>query len=95
MAAGWLGWNTFTDYRLGAIFEKVAVGDTRDRVMELMGAPHKVHKGCGYLNARPAFDCVEEYLYFPFWGSWLAGEGWSVRLNRDGLVVSTAHFVSP
>jgi hypothetical protein len=88
-------WNAFTDHQLGVAFERIAVGDARERVSELMGAPHEVRTGCGYLAARPAPGCVEEYLYFPFWGSWLVGEAWSVSLSRDGLVVSTAHFVSP
>jgi hypothetical protein len=94
VAVAWLAWKAFTDHQLGVVFEKIAVGDTRERVIELMGAPHEVRKGCGYLVAKPAPGCVEEYLYFPFWGT-LAGEAWSVRLNQHGLVVSTAHFVSP
>jgi hypothetical protein len=94
VAAAWLVWNAFTDHQLGMAFGKIAVGDTMQRVIDLMGAPHEVRKGCGYLAARPAPGCVEEYLYFSFWGT-LAGEAWSVRLNQDGLVASTAHFVSP
>jgi hypothetical protein len=92
----WLVWNSFADHRLAVAFEKLAVGDTREWVIELMGAPSKVLKGCGYLSAKPAPGCAEEYLYFPFWGTvLLVGEAWSVSLNRDGFVVSTAHFVSP
>jgi len=95
---GWLGWwlagETARDLSLKANFNQVRYGLSKHDVMMLLGKPDKVLPDCDYYTNRPKPGCVEQYVYFGFWFWWL-DEAWTVSLGRDGLVLDTAHFISP
>jgi hypothetical protein len=79
---------------LKANFELVPYGAPKREVIRLMGKPATVLAGCGYMGSKPRWGCVEQYVYFGFWGAWL-DEAWIVSLNGDGLVVDKGHILSP
>jgi hypothetical protein len=76
-------------------FERVAVGDSRERVVQLMGRPRSVEK-CGEPFGNPGGKpgCMEDYLYASPWAP-LFPEYWSVSFDQNGHVVETYHYVSP
>jgi hypothetical protein len=92
VTAALLGYCHVTTTQLDAVFNKVKVGDTERDVIAKMGRPHQVLDGCGYYG-RPVVGCAREYAYFPPWT--LVDEAWTISLNADGVVINTAHFVSP
>jgi hypothetical protein len=92
---GWLAWNTAKDHKRSVAFREIQIGVAGKKdLVGLMGTPDEILQGCGYLYAKPASGCVEEWVYGSFWG-YLLGEAWTVQLDADGLVLDTAHFVSP
>jgi len=72
--------------------QKVKVGDAERDVIAKMGRPHQVLDGCGYYG-RPIVGCAREYVYFPPWT--IVDEAWAFSLNVNGVVINSAHFVSP
>jgi hypothetical protein len=79
---------------LKAGFERVPYGAPKGEVIRVMGTPDKIIAGCDYMGSTPRSGCAEQYVYHGFWGTFL-DEAWTVSLDRDGLVVDKAHFVSP
>ena len=90
--AGSLGYCQARTMQLNAAFKKVVVGDTQRDVVAKMGRPHQVLDGCGYYSRR-IVGCAWEYVYFPPWT--IVDEAWAISLNANGVVINTAHFVSP
>jgi hypothetical protein len=92
-AAVSLGYCYVRTTHLDAAFKKVKVGDADRDVIAKMGRPHQVLDGCGYYNHRPIVGCAREYVYFPPWT--IVDEAWTISLNANGVVINTAHYVSP
>jgi hypothetical protein len=92
VTAALLGYCHMRTTQLGAAFSKVKLGDTEPEVIGKMGRPHQVLDGCGYYG-RPIAGCTREYVYFPPWT--IVDEAWAISLNANGVVINTAHFVSP
>jgi len=88
-----LGYCHVRTTHLDAAFKKVKVGDADRDVIAKMGRPNQVLDGCGYYGKRPIVGCAQEYVYFPPWT--IVDEAWAISLNANGVVINTAHFVSP
>src|SRR5258708_4580866 len=67
-------------------------GSVTHFIIAKMGRPHQVLDGCGYYG-RQIVGCAREYVYFPPWT--IVDEAWAFSLNANGVVINTAHFVSP
>jgi len=92
VAAALLGYCPMRTMQLNAAFGKVNVGDVERDVIARMGRPHRVLDGCGYYG-EPIAGCAREYVYYPPWT--IVDEAWVISLDANGLVIHTAHFVSP
>src|ERR1035438_505959 len=62
-ASMWIGWSIFRATVLPARFERVAVGDSREQVVQLLGKPRSIEK-CGEPFGNPGgkSGCKEDYL---------------------------------
>jgi hypothetical protein len=71
---------------------QIAVGDSEQRVLEIMGKPNEI-KDC----ERPRYSgnlelwqkCAEEYWYVTFM------QTWGVVIGKDGKVIAKWYNVSP
>jgi hypothetical protein len=70
----------------------VAVGEAEREVIAKMGRPHQVSRRLWLLWPTDS-GMAREYVYFPPWT--IADEAWAISLNANGVVIHTAHFVSP
>jgi hypothetical protein len=92
VAAALLGYCQVRTTQLNAAFNKVNVGDAERDLIAKMGGPHRVVDGCGYYG-QPMAGCARQYVYFPPWT--IVDEAWEISLDGNGVVIHTAHFVSP
>lgn len=92
VTAALLGYCQARTTQLDAAFNKVKVEDTERDVVAKMGRPHQVLDGCGYYG-QPIVGCAREYVYFPPWT--IVDEAWAISLDANGVVIHTAHFISP
>jgi hypothetical protein len=92
VTAALLGYCQSRTKQIDAAFNKVAVGKAEREVIAKMGRPHQVLDGCAIMG-RPIAGCAREYVCFPPWT--IADEAWAISLNANGVVIHTAHFVSP
>jgi hypothetical protein len=92
LIAALLGYCQLRATQINAAFGKVAEGDTEQDVILKMGSPHQVLEGCGYYG-KAMIGCAREYVYFPPWT--IVDEAWSISFSAHGVVIHTAHFVSP
>ena len=78
-------------------FDQIHIGDSRERVRQIMGAPTEdTDATIGiYGSKRLATDqdksCTEQYWYYPFF----TPECWWIALDAQGRVITTFHYVSP
>jgi hypothetical protein len=94
-ASTWIGWSLMRAKVLPAKFERIAVGDTREQVVRLLGKPRRIEK-CGEPFGNPGGKpgCVEDYLYASPYAP-LIPEYWSVSFDKNGRVIEKYHYVSP
>jgi outer membrane protein assembly factor BamE (lipoprotein component of BamABCDE complex) len=79
-------------------FEKVDVGDSRQRVLEAMGDPSVYEKDGSaqflrYASAACKARCAERFWYENHMS--MDMEAWSVAFDASGNVIEKAHWVSP
>jgi hypothetical protein len=81
--------------RIPKHFEQIAIGDSRDRVLELMGKPKTIEK-CGepFGGKTSNPGCKEDYLFASPFAPFVP-EYWSVSLDDSGRVINKYHYVSP
>ncbi len=88
------------DWRYIRPWQRVARGDSEERVVALLGRPHRVinehsdkgswesDKGIEYYDA----ESVKSFRYVPFS---ISGEEYEVSFDSSGRVVSKFHITSP
>jgi hypothetical protein len=90
----------YIDWRYVNPWHQVARGDTEDRVVTLVGHPHRVTtepldkvawESKHTLDWYEA-DCVKQFHYVPFS---ITGEEYDVGFDSSGHVVSKFHVTSP
>ena len=92
--AGFFLWQS---HRWERGFAHIHVGDSREQVHQIMGAPTETTDatigiyGSKRLATDRIPDCTEQYWYYPFF----TPECWWVALDAQGHVLSTYHYVSP
>jgi hypothetical protein len=90
--AGFFLWQS---HRWNRGFEQIYVGDSRERVRQLMGAPTKDTDATNgisdskWFDADRVQDCTEQYWYYSFFTS----ECWRVAFYAQGRVLKTNHYI--
>jgi len=94
-AATWIGWSLMRAKILPERFERIAIGDPREQVVQLLGKPRRVEK-CGEPFGNPGGKpgCAEDYLYASPYAP-VIPEYWSVSFDKNGRVIDKYHYVSP
>ena len=90
----------YEDWRYIRPWERVARGDTEERVVALLGRPHRVinehsDKGSWESDKRIEYydaESVKSFRYVPFS---ITGEEYEVSFDSSGRVVSKFHITSP
>lgn len=78
-------------------FELIKVGDTKDSVIEKLGKPSHIEKPGVLFSRYASYQCKHpcvERLWFENMLS-MAIEAWSVEVDKNNLVISTGHWLSP
>jgi hypothetical protein len=96
----WFATAQYEDWRYIRPWQRVARGDTEDRVVALLGRPHRItmeHSDKGSWesgNKIEWFDAesVKHFRYIPFS---ITGEEYEVSFDSSGHVVSKFHITSP
>lgn len=96
----WFATAQYEDWRYIRPWERVARGDTEDRVPALLGRPHRIvtersDKGSWQAEGRIEFydaDIAKNFRYVPFS---ITGEEYEVSFDPSGHVVSKYHITSP
>jgi len=96
----WFATAQYEDWRYIRPWERVARGDTEDRVLALLGRPHRIvtersDKGSWQAEGRIEFydaDIAKNFRYVPFS---ITGEEYEVSFDPSGHVVSKYHITSP
>ncbi len=90
----WLGHSRARGY------ERVARGDSEERVVELLGTPDQTTGATDYVSWDDDYttgshdgECVGEYWYRRPLTT--CGEEWKVGFDAKGKVVSKYHYISP
>jgi len=92
--AGFFFWQS---HRWESGFDQIQVGDSRERVRQIMGAPTGATDATIgiYGSKRFAVDliqgCTEQYWYYPFY----TPECWWIAFDAHGQVLKTYHYISP
>jgi hypothetical protein len=88
-------WSVYRNWSLSKGFEQIAIGDSRERVLHVLGRP-KRRERCGEPFGNPGGkpDCHEDYLYASPYAP-LIPKYWSVSFNNQGIVIDKYHYVSP
>jgi len=92
--AGFFFWQS---HRWDRGFDQIHVGDSREQVRQIMGAPAEATDATIgiYGSRRLATDqvqgCTEQYWYYPFY----TPECWWIAFDDHGRVLKTYHYVSP
>jgi hypothetical protein len=91
----WGGWKVVRANVLSRNFERVKIGDSRERVVQLLGRPRSIEK-CGepFGNPGGVQGCKEDYLYASPYAP-LIPEYWSVSFDNSGRVVDKVQYDSP
>lgn len=100
LAVFWFADAQYVDWRYIRPWERVARGDTEDRVVALLGHPHRIvtersDKGSWQSEGRVEFydaDVAKDFRYVPFS---ITGEEYQVSFDPSGHVVSKYHITSP
>jgi hypothetical protein len=94
-ASTWIGWSIIRATVLPTRFERIAIGDSRQQVLWLLGKPWRIEK-CGEPFGNPGGnpDCTEEYLYASPYAP-LIPQYWSVSFDKSGHVIEKYDYVSP
>jgi hypothetical protein len=100
LIALWFVTAEYEDWRYIRPWQRVARGDTEDRVVELLGRPHRVimehsTKGSWESDNHVKWydaDSVKQFRYVPFS---ITGEEYEVSFDSSGHVVSKFHITSP
>lgn len=94
----YLGACGFVAHRRAQAFVQVKVGDPEQHVIHVLGKPVDRETSddprLSQYGVAPCRAPCAQRLWYPNSLS-LAGEAWSVSLDRTGHVVATAHIVSP
>lgn len=78
-------------------FVQIRVGDTRERVRQIMGYPTEATDatigiyGSQRLVTNRVLGCTKQYWYYPFF----TPECWWIALGAQGHVLDTFHYISP
>lgn len=92
--AGYYLWQL---HRFERGFGQLHVGDSRERVRQIMGAPTEdTDSTVGIYGSKQNASehvqgCTEQYWYYPF----LTPECWWISFDAKGQVLGTLHYVSP
>ena len=92
--AGFFFWQF---YRWDSGFNQIHVGDSRERVRQIMGVPTEATDatigiyGSKRLVADRVQGCTEQYWYYPFF----TPECWWIAFDAHGRVLTTYHYISP
>jgi len=94
-ASIWIGWSIVRARLLPTRFERIAIGDSREQVIRLLGKPWRIEK-CGepFGNTGGKPGCLEDYLYASPYAP-LIPQYWSVSFDRSGRVIEKYYYVSP
>ena len=100
LIALWFVTAQYEDWRYIRPWQRVARGDTEDRVVALLGRPHRVimeHSTkasweSGHHVEWYDADSVKQFRYVPFS---ITGEEYEVSFDSSGHVVSKFHITSP
>jgi hypothetical protein len=100
LIALWFVTGQYEDWRYIRPWQRVSRGDTEDRVVALLGRPHRVvmehsTKGSWESNNHIEWydaDSVKQFRYVPFS---ITGEEYEVSFDSSGHVVSKFHITSP
>jgi len=84
VAATMLGWGFFRNSRIGAQFDRVNVGASKEQVVRLLGTPYWIEP-CGKSFGTPKPNCTE-YIYRNSFAP-LMPEYYSVSLDTSGHVI--------
>lgn len=95
-----VAYGAYVDWRYVTPWEHVARGDTEDRVIALLGRPHRVivqhsDKGSWQSDHHVEWfdaDIAKDFKYVPFS---ITGEEYEVSFDPSGRVVSKFHITSP
>src|SRR2546426_12420080 len=86
-ASIWIGWSIIRARLLSKGFERIAIGDSRDQVMHLLGKPWRIER-CGVSFGNPGGKpgCMEDYLYASPYAP-VIPQYWSVSFDQTGHVI--------
>jgi hypothetical protein len=96
----WFGYGSYVDYRYVSPWQKVDHGDTEDRVIALLGRPHRITteriKKVGWESQHNIDwydgECVKQFRYIPFS---ITGEEYDIGFDSSGRAVFKVHVTSP
>jgi hypothetical protein len=92
-----VGFYLWQAHRCELGFERIHAGDSRNRVVSVMGMPTAATDATIgiYGSQRGPSDrvagCTEQYWYYPFF----TPECWWIAFDAQGKVLATYHYVSP
>jgi hypothetical protein len=78
-------------------FGQIHVGDSRERVLQIMGTPTEDTDatigiyGSKRLATNLVQGCTEQYWYYPFF----TPECWWIAFDAQNHVIATYHYISP
>ena len=92
LTAAMLGWGFFRNSRIGAQFDRVNVGASKEQVVRLLGTPSWIEP-CGKSFGTRKPNCTEYIYRNPF--APLVPEFYSVSFDTSGHVVDKDVYSSP
>ena len=96
----WFATVAYQDWRYVHPWQRVVRGDSEDRVVALLGQPHRITAERGYKIAWESErtidwgegECVKQYHYIPFS---ITGEEYIIGFDSSGRAVTKFHITSP
>jgi hypothetical protein len=100
LVAAWFVTAQYEDWRYIRPWQRVARGDTEQRVIALLGRPHRIiavhsDKATWEADGRVEWydaESVKSFRYIPFS---ITGEEYEVSFDSSGRAVSKYHYTSP
>jgi hypothetical protein len=98
--AAWFATAQYEDWRYIRPWQRVARGDSEERVIALLGRPHRIieapsDKAAWEADGRVEWydaEFVKSFRYIPFS---ITGEEYEVSFDSSGRAVSKYHYSSP
>lgn len=84
------GFSIYTNYRLNSAYSVVKIGDSENRVIELMGKPGKIlFPTDPSFSSRNIEGCTQEYCY----NAIILPEQWIIGFDKSRKVTNRNHYI--